>query len=70
MTQFSHFQYDQHWYSYSFTTGPVPSRSPHITTEADALARAMWLERHGYVDEASDFLDRYCAGYRNNGAAI
>ncbi len=45
---------------HSFTTGFVQCPKPKIKNENDALAYALWLEKHGFEREAEDFLNRYC----------
>jgi hypothetical protein len=48
--------------TYSWTTGVVAAKIPNrIKTDDDAIAFAMYLNRHGQHDEAEMFLDRYCA---------
>jgi hypothetical protein len=34
--------------------------APRRTSENDILAHALWLERHGRAEEASEFLDKWC----------
>lgn len=60
MAQFSIFANRQTLGIYSFTTGFVRCPKPKIKNESDALAYALWLEKHGRGREAEDFLNRYC----------
>lgn len=46
---------------HSFTEGFVKTPRPRIKNDRDALAFALWLERHGREKEAIAFLERYCA---------
>lgn len=53
--------------THSFTDGfRVSVKIPHIRTEKDALAWALWLDNHGMPDEADSFLEHYCAQKNGN----
>ena len=43
-----------------FVAGTRKCSHPKIKNESDALAYALWLEKHGFESEAEDFLNRYC----------
>ena len=44
----------------SFTDGTRPCFVARQQDERDVLAEALWLERHGRVEEAERVLDAYC----------
>ena len=46
---------------HSWTTGSVESQLPkRPLTEADILAKCLWLERRGFLDEADQLLQESC----------
>lgn len=45
---------------YSFTTGFIPSPERKPRNDNEMQAWLLWLERHGFEDEAHRLLDRYC----------
>ncbi len=48
-------------YTYSWTTGVVPAKTPkRVMTDSDALAHALYLARQGRSEEAESFLNEYC----------
>lgn len=52
--------------THSFTDGfKVSQKTPAIRTEDDALAWALWLQKHRSADEADASLEHYCV--RNGG---
>lgn len=51
---------------HSFVDGNRIVRRSFRETETDALARALWLERHGRPEQADEYLDDFIR--RNSGA--
>ncbi len=52
------------WYLYSFTDGCTKLRLPTRESEADVLARCLWLSNHGRRDEAEELLEAWCSRRR------
>lgn len=50
---------------HSFVDGAKVARPKFRETEADALAHALWLEKHGASEQAEKYLEEYLR--RNSG---
>jgi hypothetical protein len=50
---------------YSWTDGVRMAPAPRIKHDDDAQAFMLWLQKHGYPDEAERFLEAYCAHKRS-----
>lgn len=54
-------QQQQQFVVFSWTTGITKVSAPRrICTDDDASAYALYLVRHGQIEEAEVFLDNYC----------